>query len=136
MSGSGGGRRGSQFLQRAFMHLGHRAGFAGVAQVAVLGRPGQLAVVARAAELAFTGDMIDAEQALDWNLVSRVVPHDELMTATHAMASKIAQHAPHGLRLTKRLMIPQTQIALQPNDMNLLFVQVFKENKKCNKKFL
>ena len=60
--------------------------------------------MSRAAELAFTGDMIDAEQALAWNLVSRVVPHDELMTASRAMASKIAQHAPHGLRLTKRLM--------------------------------
>lgn len=60
--------------------------------------------ISRAAELAFTGDMIDAQQALAWNLVSRVVPHDELMTASREMANRIAQHAPHGLRLTKRLM--------------------------------
>jgi enoyl-CoA hydratase/carnithine racemase len=60
--------------------------------------------LARAAELAFTGDLIDAQQALAWNLVSRVVPHDELMTATHELAGRITRHASHGVRLTKRLM--------------------------------
>ena len=60
--------------------------------------------MARAAELAFTGDTIDAAQALEWNMVSRVVPHDELMATARALAERIAQHASHGLRLTKRLM--------------------------------
>jgi enoyl-CoA hydratase/carnithine racemase len=60
--------------------------------------------MSRAAELAFTGDTIDAQQALVWNLVSRVVAHDELMTAARELAGRIAQHASHGLRLTKRLM--------------------------------
>lgn len=35
----------------------------------------------RAAELAFTGDPIDAATALDWGLVNRVVPADELDVA-------------------------------------------------------
>jgi enoyl-CoA hydratase/carnithine racemase len=60
--------------------------------------------MSRAAELAFTGDTIDAQQALDWNLVSRVVPHDELLPAARALAGRITQHATHGVRLTKRLM--------------------------------
>ena len=60
--------------------------------------------MSRAAELAFTGDMIDAQQALAWNLVSRVVPHDELMSSARELAGRIAQHASHGVRLTKRLM--------------------------------
>jgi enoyl-CoA hydratase/carnithine racemase len=60
--------------------------------------------LARAAELAFTGDMIDAQQALSWNLVSRVVPHDELLPSTRDLAARIAQHASHSVRLTKRLM--------------------------------
>ena len=60
--------------------------------------------VSRAAELAFTGDMIGAQQALAWNLVSRVVPHEELMSAARELAGRISQHASHGLRLTKRLM--------------------------------
>ncbi|HHW1763913.1 TPA: crotonase/enoyl-CoA hydratase family protein [Pseudomonas aeruginosa] len=60
--------------------------------------------MSRAAELAFTGDTIDAQQALDWNLVSRVVPHDQLMPAAREMADRIAVNAAHGIRLTKRLM--------------------------------
>ena len=60
--------------------------------------------LSRASELAFTGDTIDAQQALAWNLVSRVVPHEGLMAAANELAGRIAQHASHGLRLTKRLM--------------------------------
>ncbi len=60
--------------------------------------------MSRAAELAFTADTIDAQQALAWNLVSRVVPHEELMPAARELAGRITQHASHGLRLTKRLL--------------------------------
>jgi enoyl-CoA hydratase/carnithine racemase len=60
--------------------------------------------LSRASELAFTGDMIDAGQALEWNLVSRVVPHDELLRTARELAGRIAANAGHGLRLTKRLM--------------------------------
>lgn len=60
--------------------------------------------MSRAAELAFTGDMIDAQQAMEWNLVSSVVPHAELLPAARALASRITQHASHAVRLTKRLM--------------------------------
>ena len=60
--------------------------------------------MSRAAELSFTGDMIDAQKALAWDLVSQVVPHDELMDSARAMAARITAHPSHGLRLTKRLM--------------------------------
>jgi enoyl-CoA hydratase/carnithine racemase len=60
--------------------------------------------LSRAAELAFTGETIDAEQALSWNLVSQVVAHDQLMDAARALASRITANASHGLRMTKRLM--------------------------------
>ena len=60
--------------------------------------------MSRAAELVLTGDMIDAQQALAWNLVSRVVPHDELMPTARELAGRITQHASHGVRLTKRLL--------------------------------
>lgn len=60
--------------------------------------------MSRAAELAFTGDTIDAQQALAWNLVSRVVPAAELMPAARELAGRIAQHSSDGVRLTKRLM--------------------------------
>jgi enoyl-CoA hydratase/carnithine racemase len=60
--------------------------------------------MSRAAELAYTGDMIDAQQALAWNLVSRVVPPEELLPAARELAGRITLHASHGIRLTKRLM--------------------------------
>ncbi len=60
--------------------------------------------MSRASEMAFTGEMLDAETALAWNLVSRVVPHDSLMPTARELAGRISQHASHGLRLTKRLM--------------------------------
>jgi enoyl-CoA hydratase/carnithine racemase len=59
---------------------------------------------ARAAELFFTGDTIDAQTALDWGLVSRVVPAADLMNAARMLAEKIARQAPDVLRMTKRLM--------------------------------
>jgi enoyl-CoA hydratase/carnithine racemase len=60
--------------------------------------------LARAAEMAFTGDTIDAAQALEWNLVSRVVPHENLMDEARQLAGRIAANPAHALRLTKRLM--------------------------------
>lgn len=58
----------------------------------------------RAAELVLTGDVIEADQALEWNLVSQVVDDDQLMPAARAMAQRIAQNPSHGVRLTKRLL--------------------------------
>ena len=58
----------------------------------------------RAAELLFTGDVIDAQTAAEWGLVSRVVPADRLMDETMALADKIAQQPPQALRLAKTLM--------------------------------
>jgi enoyl-CoA hydratase/carnithine racemase len=59
--------------------------------------------LSRAMEMALTGDMFDAPQALAWNLVSHVVPHDELLPRAREMAGRITRHAAHGVRLTKRL---------------------------------
>ena len=60
--------------------------------------------MSRASELLFTGDVIDAQTACDWGLVSKVTSADELMAAAIAMAEKIAQQPPHALRLAKSLL--------------------------------
>jgi enoyl-CoA hydratase/carnithine racemase len=65
---------------------------------------------ARAAEMAFTGDPIDADEAREIGLVSRVVPHDQLMTVAFEMAGRIASNPPHALRWSKRLL-RESQIA-------------------------
>lgn len=58
----------------------------------------------RAAELLFTGDVIDAATAADWGLISKAVPADTLMDETMALAKKIAGQPPQSLRLAKTLM--------------------------------
>jgi enoyl-CoA hydratase/carnithine racemase len=58
----------------------------------------------RAAEMTFTGDRVDATTALDWGLVTRVVPHDDLLPAAHELAERIAKNPPHALRMAKRLL--------------------------------
>jgi enoyl-CoA hydratase/carnithine racemase len=60
--------------------------------------------LARAAEMAFTGDAIDAETALEWGLVSRVVEPDELLPTAHALAARVAANPPQALRMTKKLL--------------------------------
>lgn len=59
---------------------------------------------ARAAELTFTGERIDAATALEWGLVSRVVPHDDLLSEAQALADRIAVNPPRALRMAKRLL--------------------------------
>lgn len=60
--------------------------------------------LSRAYEMAFTGDTIDANTALAYGLVSRVVPNDELMSNALALAKRIARHPPATLRITKCLI--------------------------------
>jgi enoyl-CoA hydratase/carnithine racemase len=60
--------------------------------------------MARASEMAFTGDAIDAQTALQWGLVSRVVPHDELMNTARELANRIVCNPPEVLRMTKKLL--------------------------------
>jgi enoyl-CoA hydratase/carnithine racemase len=60
--------------------------------------------MSRAAELLFTGDVIDAATAAEWGLVSRTVPADRLMEEALALAERIAQQPPHALRLAKNLL--------------------------------
>ena len=58
----------------------------------------------KAAEMALTGDMIDAAEALACGLVSQVVPNEQLMDTARALARRIAANPPHAVRMTKRLL--------------------------------
>lgn len=60
--------------------------------------------MSRAAELFYTGEVIDAATAKDWGLVSRVVPAEALMDEARALATRIAAMPPHALRHTKNLL--------------------------------
>ncbi len=58
----------------------------------------------KAAEMAFTGEAIDAAEALRCGLVSAVTPPDELLPAALALAKKIAANPGPALRMTKKLL--------------------------------
>ena len=56
----------------------------------------------QAAELLFTGDVIDAAEACAIGLVGRVVDHDELLPTAMALAERIAANPPLAVQAIKR----------------------------------
>jgi enoyl-CoA hydratase/carnithine racemase len=72
-----------------------------VADIGGLWRLPAIVGPAKAAELLFTGDAIDAREALRIGLVSEVVSHAELMPRTLALAERIAANPPLALRAMK-----------------------------------
>ncbi len=60
--------------------------------------------MARACEMAFTGDAIHAQTAFEWGTVSAVVDPEDLLSAASELATRVSANPPHVLRLTKRLL--------------------------------
>jgi enoyl-CoA hydratase len=57
----------------------------------------------KAAELIYTGRIIDAATALDMGLVSKVVPDGQVVDAAKELADEMLSNAPLALRMTKEL---------------------------------
>lgn len=70
--------------------------------VAGFARLVQLVGREHAAELLFTGRVIDAAEAHALRLVSRVVPHEELLESALAVARSIAENPPLAVQALKR----------------------------------
>ena len=60
--------------------------------------------IAKACELIWTGRLIDAQEALRIGYVSKVVPHDELASATMEFAAQLAKGPSVAIELAKRLI--------------------------------
>lgn len=61
--------------------------------------------ISKAAELMYTGRILNAREALEYGLVSRVVPDDKLMDSAFELAHEIADNcAPVSVALTKQML--------------------------------
>ena len=94
----------------------------------------------KASELIMTGDFIDAEEALRLNIISKIVPSENLETETLDLANRIAKKSPTSLRFIKEsIQLSQNSGCLQgiKTERNLfrsLFSTSYKE--KLTKEFL
>ncbi|MHA2007596.1 MAG: enoyl-CoA hydratase-related protein [Promethearchaeota archaeon] len=60
--------------------------------------------LSRAAELMYTGRILNAQESLEFGLVSRVVPDDKLMDTAREIADEILLSAPVSVALTKAML--------------------------------
>jgi len=65
-----------------------------------------------AAEMFYTGDMIDAQAALRQGIVNRIVPAAQLEAEVKALARKIAQGPPLAIRAAKQVLMGSGRQAL------------------------
>ena len=82
--------------------------------------------IANACELIWTGRMFDAQEALRMGYVSKVVPHDELGTATKELATQLAKGPAVAINMTKRLIYRSLELdlskALDDHELVMLIV--------------
>jgi crotonobetainyl-CoA hydratase len=69
-----------------------------------------------AAEVVFTGQPIDARSALQWGLVNRVVPAEQVIDTAFTLAEQIAANAPLAVRASKRIMARSAEVGSTWND--------------------
>ena len=69
--------------------------------------------LARANEMILTCDVLDANKALDWGLVSKVVSNENLIVEAKQIAKIIAAQPPEASRRAKRLLRMSQNVPLQ-----------------------
>jgi enoyl-CoA hydratase len=87
--------------------LGVIPGFAGTQRLS------RLVGVAKAKEMIFTGDMVDAQTAHSIGLVNQVVPADQLMNVCMELANKIASKGPTAVKMAKKVINQGIQARLE-----------------------
>lgn len=86
----------------------------------------QLVGPAKAAELFYTGEMIDAKTALQLGIVNQVVPATQLEAEVTSLARRIAQGPPLAIRAVKR-----TLFASESEKLTLALGQEAEEQTRC-----
>lgn len=86
-----------------------KVGIPSVIEAAFLPR---LIGLGRAAELVYTGEMIDAHEAWRIGLINQVVPPEKLKESTRQMAQKVLRNGPTALVLQKKLIAQWMELPL------------------------
>ncbi|MGH2586589.1 MAG: enoyl-CoA hydratase/isomerase family protein [Dehalococcoidia bacterium] len=73
----------------------------------------RIAGVDKAAEMIFTGRVVEAREALAMGIVTRVVPDAELPQTVYGLAGQIAANAPLAVQLAKRMIREQLGMGLE-----------------------
>lgn len=79
--------------------------------------------MSKALELLLTGDLITAEQALQFGIVNKLVPHEQLMTESLAMMERIIRNPPLAVRMMKRAVY-QAQTSTLRNHLDYISSQI------------
>ena len=69
--------------------------------------------IPKAAELVFTGDFLQADEAYRLGMLNKLVPEEELEATTMEMARKIADGPPIALRLSKLMLYKALSMDLE-----------------------
>jgi enoyl-CoA hydratase/carnithine racemase len=86
-----------------------KVGIPSVIEAAYLPR---LIGLGRAAELIYTGEMIDAHEAERIGLINKVVSHEKLKEASRQMAEKVLLNGPTAIVLQKKLIAQWMELSL------------------------
>lgn len=79
---------------------------------------------ARALEMMMTNDPVAPEKAVEWGMINRCVPHDQLMAEAMSLAKRLADGATRAISETRR-MVDRTQAEI--------FEATFREELEVNK---
>ena len=118
----------------AFIRIGFSGDFGGTWMLQRLVGP------AKARELYFTGDLIDAREAERIGLVNRVVPDDQLASETRALAERMAKGPPIALARMKQNMnlglVSDYSTLLDAEAEGMVMTAMTEDNREAIKAFL
>ena len=97
----------SRFMS-AYVRIGLFPGFGGTWLY-----PRTFGSLGRAAEMLFTGDFLEADEAHRLGFLNRLVPEEELEATTMAMAERIAAGPPIAIRLSKLMLYKGLEFDLE-----------------------
>ncbi len=92
----------------AYVRIGLFPGFGGTWLY-----PRAMGSISKAAEMLFTGDFLEAEEAQHLGFLSKLVPQEDLENTTMEMARKIAAGPPVAIRLSKLMLYKGLEFDLE-----------------------